>query len=52
MAQAIHHGDVHRAHVLSILGARGLEVPELDVWEYDWSVAPWQALPGTAPPPG
>ena len=49
MAQAIHHGDVHRAHVLSILGARGLEVPELDVWEYDWSVAPWQALPDTSP---
>jgi len=48
MAQAIHHGDVHRAHVLSILGARGLEVPELDVWEYDWSVAPWQELPGTS----
>jgi hypothetical protein len=49
MAQAIHHGDVHRAHVLSILGARGLEVPELDVWEYDWSVAPWQELPGAPP---
>lgn len=49
MAQAIHHGDVHRAHVLSILGARGLEVPELDVWEYDWSVATWQALPSTSP---
>ena len=48
MAQAIHHADVHRAHVLSILGARGLEVPELDVWEYDWSVAPWQELPGTS----
>jgi uncharacterized damage-inducible protein DinB len=49
MAQAIHHGDVHRAHVLSILGARGLEVPELDVWEYDWSVAPWRELPGASP---
>jgi uncharacterized damage-inducible protein DinB len=49
MAQAIHHGDVHRAHVLSILGARGIEVPELDVWEYDWSVAPWQELPGASP---
>lgn len=48
MAQAIHHGDVHRAHVLSILGARGLEVPELDVWEYDWSVAPWQELPSAS----
>jgi uncharacterized damage-inducible protein DinB len=34
MAQAIHHADDHRTHVLSILGARGLEVPDLDVWAY------------------
>ncbi len=37
MAQAINHADDHRSHVLSILGARGLEVPEpngLDVWGY------------------
>jgi len=34
MAQAIHHADDHRSHVLSILGARGLEVPDLDVWRY------------------
>ena len=37
MAQAIHHANDHRSHILSILGARGLEVPEpngLDVWGY------------------
>jgi uncharacterized damage-inducible protein DinB len=34
MAQAIHHADDHRSHVLSILGARGLDVPDLDVWSY------------------
>ena len=34
MAQSIHHADDHRTQVLSILGARGLEVPELDVWSY------------------
>ena len=34
MAQAIHHAGDHRTHVLSILGARGLEVPELDQWDY------------------
>jgi uncharacterized damage-inducible protein DinB len=34
MAQAIHHADDHRTHVLSILGARGLEAPDLDVWTY------------------
>lgn len=34
LAQAIHHADDHRMHVLSILGARGLAVPRLDVWAY------------------
>jgi uncharacterized damage-inducible protein DinB len=37
MAQAIHHADDHRSHILSILGARGLPVPEpngLDIWGY------------------
>jgi uncharacterized damage-inducible protein DinB len=34
MAQAIHHGDVHRTHILSILGASGVAVPDLDIWEY------------------
>jgi uncharacterized damage-inducible protein DinB len=32
--QSIHHGDVHRAHVLSILGAQGISVPEFDFWEF------------------
>jgi hypothetical protein len=34
LTQAIHHGDVHRTHILSILGAQGLEVPDLDIWDY------------------
>ncbi len=34
LAQSIHHADDHRTQVLSILGSRGLEVPELDVWAY------------------
>jgi len=34
MAQAIHHAENHRSHVLSILGARGLELPDLQVWGY------------------
>jgi cyclophilin family peptidyl-prolyl cis-trans isomerase len=34
MGQAIYHAGDHRTHVLSILGARGLEVPELDLWGY------------------
>jgi uncharacterized damage-inducible protein DinB len=37
MAQAIHHADDHRSHIMSILGALGLETPEpngLDLWGY------------------
>jgi uncharacterized damage-inducible protein DinB len=34
LAQSIHHADDHRTHILSILGARGLEVPELDIWAH------------------
>jgi uncharacterized damage-inducible protein DinB len=34
MAQAIHHADVHRTQILSILGAQGIDVPDLDMWEY------------------
>jgi len=32
MAQSIHHADDHRTQVLSILGAQGVEVPDLDIW--------------------
>ena len=34
MNQFAHHGSDHRAHVGTILGAHGLEAPELDVWAY------------------
>ena len=34
LAQAIHHAADHRTHILSLLGARGVEVPRLDVWAY------------------
>jgi uncharacterized damage-inducible protein DinB len=34
MAQAIHHACEHRAHVLTILGARGVQAPDPDVWSY------------------
>jgi uncharacterized damage-inducible protein DinB len=45
-AQSIHHGDVHRAHVLSILGSRGVLVPELDLWEYGFETG--LAIPPSA----
>ncbi|HEX3722849.1 MAG TPA: DinB family protein [Nitrolancea sp.] len=37
LAQAIHHGNDHRTHICSILGANEHEVPETDVWTY-WFV--------------
>ena len=34
MAQAIHHADDHRTHILSVLSSRGIEGPDIDVWMY------------------
>jgi uncharacterized damage-inducible protein DinB len=34
MLQAIHHGNDHRTQICSTLGALGLDVPDLDGWEY------------------
>ena len=34
VAQFIHHGSDHRAHIGSILGAHGVEGPNLDVWAF------------------
>jgi uncharacterized damage-inducible protein DinB len=44
MAQAIHHADAHRSHVLSILGARGMKVPDLGVWDYAEAVGQMHEL--------
>ena len=32
--QAIHHGNDHRTHVCTILGALDLEAPDLSGWRY------------------
>ena len=37
LLQALHHGNDHRTHVCTVLGAHGLDVPNLDGWEY-WRV--------------
>ena len=50
MAQAIHHADDHRSHVMSILGALGLETPEpngLDLWGYAEAEGQMQELDET-----
>lgn len=38
VAQFIHHGSDHRAHIGSILGAHGKAPPDLDVWSYGSSI--------------
>lgn len=37
-SQYIHHGSDHRAHIGTILGGRGVEPPDLDVWAYGKSI--------------
>lgn len=34
IAQAIHHANEHRAHVCTILGAHGIEPPDVSAWGY------------------
>ncbi|HKG25850.1 MAG TPA: DinB family protein [Thermomicrobiales bacterium] len=34
LTQAIHHANEHRAHICTILGALGLETPEVSAWDY------------------
>ena len=50
MAQAIHHADDHRSHVLSTVGARGLDLPGLDIGEdldvWHWGMADGSMRPG------
>ena len=33
-AQAINHGTEHRTNITTIMAARGLDAPQLDVWQY------------------
>jgi len=34
LAQALHHGNEHRAHICTILTSIGVPTPELGVWNY------------------
>jgi uncharacterized damage-inducible protein DinB len=34
LTQALHHANEHRAQILTIIGARGLDAPELSGWTY------------------
>lgn len=50
MAQAVHHADDHRSHVLTILGALGIELPDieigedLDVWHFALATGAMRAI--------
>jgi uncharacterized damage-inducible protein DinB len=47
LAQLVHHGSDHRAHIGTILGALGLDTPGLDVWAYGWETGAIRETKGT-----
>jgi uncharacterized damage-inducible protein DinB len=34
LVQAVHHGNDHRTHICTVLGANGIDAPEIDAWAY------------------
>lgn len=38
VAQLVHHGSDHRAHVGTIIGAHGVDGPDIDVWSYGLTI--------------
>ncbi len=36
VAQALHHGNVHREQICAILTSLGLQPPDIQPWEYAW----------------
>jgi uncharacterized damage-inducible protein DinB len=38
LLQALHHGNDHRTHICTILGAHGIEYGEMDLWAYGEAV--------------
>jgi uncharacterized damage-inducible protein DinB len=46
LVQAMHHGNDHRTHICTILGAHDIPYGDMDVWSYG------QATGGIAPIPG
>jgi uncharacterized damage-inducible protein DinB len=37
VAQALHHGNVHREQVCAILTSLGIEPPDIQPWAYAWA---------------
>ena len=38
LLQALHHGNDHRTHICTILGAHGIDYGEMDVWSYGTAI--------------
>ena len=36
LAQALHHGTDHRSQICTALTTKGVEPPDIDVWDYAW----------------
>ncbi len=42
LAQTLHHGNVHREQVCSVLTSQGLEPPDLSAWAYGYATGRMQ----------
>jgi uncharacterized damage-inducible protein DinB len=51
VAQALHHGNVHREQICSILTGFGMEPPDIQVWAYADATGRGRERGGTAPAP-
>lgn len=49
-AQLLWHGAEHRAQIATILGAHGIEPPDMSGWTYSEERRPTVPAPGVAPP--
>jgi len=38
LLRALHHGNDHRTHICTILGAHGIDYGEMDLWAYGESI--------------
>jgi uncharacterized damage-inducible protein DinB len=45
LVQAMHHGNDHRTHVCTILGANGIEHGDIDVWTYGAATGALVSIP-------
>ncbi len=49
MTQAFHHANEHRAQICSILGAQGIEPPDVSAWGYGLATGRYTQVGNAAP---